>query len=435
MRFLIVGLVVAVCVLSPSWQDAAAAVTGEQAFAQGIGDFRAANYSAALKSFLQARAAGVDTPNLRYNLGVTYYKLLRYPDARREFSALTRYPTWASLAHYNLGLTAQRLGEAQRAIGHFSQTHRTADDAKLRTLAAVALERLGQAPTPVRASALISISGGYDSNVAQVSGTDTSTATKRGDAFAELFGAARYLINGTAARGVYALGGLQLRNYQDESDYDQRALRIGLGHDADAGRRQTSVSGYRDVIYLDGELFERIDTLDLGARHRLDGGKDALVRYRLGHVDGGDGFTHLDGWWQRVLLDVGFASGSARFRAGYQLDHNDRADLARDGEFFSYSATQHALFASVMHPLADGWRLTARAEFSRSRHHDPDLLDSGTRAITRRDNNHLATLRVDRRLSRPWELYFDYGYYRKQSNLDTYDYTRHQLMLGVEALL
>src|SRR5712691_3800809 len=159
---LVVPVSLVLCVVTA--QSARAATPGAQAFEQGIQAFRAGNYQGALQSFLDARQAGLDTPGLRYDLGATYYRLGRYAEADLEFQALARDPGWAPLAHYNLGLTAQRMGRERQATEHFEQARRATTDPNLRALAATALERLGRAPAP-RTSAVISLAGGYDSNV------------------------------------------------------------------------------------------------------------------------------------------------------------------------------------------------------------------------------------------------------------------------------
>jgi len=51
------------------WQPVRATADGAQAAEQGVTAFRAGDYQAALQSFLDALAAGLDTPGLRYNLG------------------------------------------------------------------------------------------------------------------------------------------------------------------------------------------------------------------------------------------------------------------------------------------------------------------------------------------------------------------------------
>ena len=106
-----------------------------QVFDQGIAAFQAGDYGSALRSFLEAQRAGLDTPGLHYNLGATYYRLQRYSEAEREFQGLARSPAWTALASYNLGLIAQRMGRLELAKEHFAQALRTATDHKLRMLA------------------------------------------------------------------------------------------------------------------------------------------------------------------------------------------------------------------------------------------------------------------------------------------------------------
>src|SRR5688572_23158740 len=93
----------------------AAAADRTQVFDDAVAAFRAGDYDAALRSFLVARHLGLDTPGLRYNLGVTYYRLQRYAEAQAAFEALSHDPLWSALAHYNLGLVAQRMGNLGEA--------------------------------------------------------------------------------------------------------------------------------------------------------------------------------------------------------------------------------------------------------------------------------------------------------------------------------
>lgn len=417
-------------------RPAGAAAQGAQAFDQGIQAFRAGNFQAALKSFLDARRAGVDTPRLRYNLGVTYYRLGRYAEAEREFEALARDPEWAPLAHYNLGLTAQRMGRQQQAMEHFEQARRITTDLNLRTLAATALERLGGAPLSLGTGAVVSLAGGYDSNVTLAPDAATAGVSHQSDLFVEALAAASHRLAGNAARGWYAHGGLVLRKYTDLNQFDLTGLRAGLSYQTDSGRLQTGVGGYFDTVYIGGDRFEQVALVEVQARGRLDAGGELRGRYQLGHIAGGAGFEYLDGWQQRLSAEAGFASASALLRAGYQLELNNRSDLEQGGgDFLSASPTRHSLFATVIAPDAGGWRAELRGEYRVSRYNDPNRLNGGTLAVTRRDDRYGIAARADRRLSPLWRVFADYSYYRNVSNLDAYDYGRHQLMAGVEAVL
>jgi tetratricopeptide (TPR) repeat protein len=405
------------CVLAPA--PAGAAFPGEQDFNRAVASFNAGDFAAALQGFQKARRAGLDTPGLRFNLGATYYRLRRYAEAQEEFLALARDPQWAALAHYNLGLTAMRLGDAGRARAYFDRAQRTTADPNLRALAGVAIDRLGRATLPPRTGTLISLAGGHDSNPALY--TDNAAAGSRagGDIFVEALAASTRSLSGNAALGWNAHGALVLRKYLDQGEFDLQGLRAGISRDTDSGVTQFSLGGNYSLIYFDGDLLEQAAALDVQARTRLDAGRDLRGRYQLARIDGGSDFRHLDGWQQRFSADAGFAWRRALWRAGYQLDIEDRRDP-------SYSPRRHLLFAIAELPDVAGWRAEARAEYRASRYRDADA---------RRDDRYGLALRGSRGVSTGRRAFLEYSYYRNDSSIDGYDYRRSQLMLGIEIAL
>jgi tetratricopeptide (TPR) repeat protein len=433
--FRISYLVVVVFLLGVvAWQPVGAVAEGAQALERGVKAFRAGDYRAALQSFLDARQAGLDIPGLRYNLGVTYYRLQRYSEAEHEFRGLASDSEWAPLAHYNLGLTAQRMGRQRQAIEHFEQAHRITTDPNLGELAATALERLGAAPPP-RTNAVVSLAGGHDSNVALSPDAATTEISHRSDFFAETLAAASHRLAGDTARSSYAYGGLVLRKYRDLHQFDVTGLRAGLGYDTDSVRLQTDVRGYFDAVYIGGHRFGQTAAVDVRARRRLDAGGDLRGRYQLGYIAGGAGFGYLDGWEQRFTADAGFALASALLRLGYQLELNNRRDLQQEAEFFSSSPTRHSLFATAALRNVSGWQAAAHGEYRVSRYNDPNRLNGGTLEVRRKDDRYGFALRANRRLAAPWRAFVDYSYYRNDSNLNSYDYSRYQLMVGIEGVL
>ncbi len=413
-----------------------AAADGALAAERGVAAFRAGDYPAALRSFLAALAAGLDTPGLHYNLGVTYYRLGRYAEAEREFLALTLDPKFAPLARYNLGLTAQRSGRPQQAIEHFEQAHRATTDPNLRALAATAFERLRGVPPSPQANAVISLAGGYDSNATLSPDAATGGVSHQGDRFVEALVAATQRLAGSTERGWVAHGSLVLRRYADLRQFDVAGSRAGLSHERYWGSVQTSVGAYYDTAYIGGGRLEQGASLDAQASSRLDSGGELRGRYQFRRIAGGGGFEYLDGRQQRLSADAGFTLASALVRAGYQLELNHRRDLQQGSEFISASPMRHSLFASVALRNVAGWQAEARGEYRVSRYADPNLIDGGVLGIlevTRRDRRYGFALRANRRTTAPWRVFIDYSYYRNESNLDTYDYGRHQLMAGIEA--
>ena len=81
--------------LSPA---TAATSNAETTMHEGIDEFRSGAFARALEKFLQARAAGLDTPVLRYNLGATYYKLGQDDQAAAQFESLLADPKFSDFA-------------------------------------------------------------------------------------------------------------------------------------------------------------------------------------------------------------------------------------------------------------------------------------------------------------------------------------------------
>jgi tetratricopeptide (TPR) repeat protein len=411
-----------------------AAAPEAQPFDQGTQAFRTGDYEGALRSFLDARAMGLDTGSLRYNVGVTYYRLGRYAEAEQEFQALTRDRQWAPLAHYNLGLTAQRMGRRREAMGHFEQARRATSDPNLRTLAASAIERLGGLPLQ-RTSVVAALALGYDSNVILSSDAGALGVTDQSDQFAEALASASYPVSGDGESAWRVYGGFVIRKYRELKEFDPTDLQVGLSRDTDSGSSQTSAGAYFDATYVGGQLFERAAVLDAQARGRLQGGAELRGRYQLGKIDGGTTFEYLDGWQQRISGEAGFALARVLVRLGVQIELNDRRDFEQGGEFASYSPTRGLVFGWLILPDVAGWRADLLGEYRASRYNDPHRLNGGTLEVRREEDRTMAAFRVSRPLGSLWRAFVDYSYTRNESTLDIYDYRRSQWLAGVEAAL
>ena len=425
------GVVVSLFLCLTQVQPAAAA-PDTQAFEQGVAAFGASDFRAALQSFLEAQRAGLNTPGLRYNLGATYYRLERYDEAEREFAALAQDSAWRALANYNLARIAQRTGRIAKAREHYEEALRTATERSLRTLAAEALGRL-ESLHPTRLTAVASLAGGYDSNATLTPDAATAGTSHQGDLFAETLAAASYRLLGDAAGRVDAQAGFLMRKYQDLHQFDQAGLRLGLTHETDSARWQTSVGGFFDTMYFGGAPFQRAAVLDARARHALGSSGDLRARYEFQRIEGGAGYEYLDGREQQLSLDAGFALSSSLIRAGYQLELNDRRDLQQGADFLSFSPTRHSVFAAWTVPNVGGWGAEVRAGYRFSRYNDPYVLNGVE--VTREDKRFGIAARAYRSLAGPWRAFADYSYYRNESTIDIYDYSRYQVLAGIEVVL
>ncbi|MCK5072264.1 MAG: VWA domain-containing protein [Bacteriovoracaceae bacterium] len=81
------------------------------------------DYSKAVQKYLDRQMEDQDNPQLKYNLGNSYYKAKSYKEAYQFFSdsALKGDKTLSQKSYYNLGNTSYRLGKLPEAIKHYEQ--------------------------------------------------------------------------------------------------------------------------------------------------------------------------------------------------------------------------------------------------------------------------------------------------------------------------
>lgn len=413
---------------------ALAATAGEAGFEQGLAASQRGKHRQAIKAFLQAQQAGFNKPALHYNLGVSYFRLGDYAKARQRFERLTRDPQWAALAYYNLGLVARRLDDPARAADHFEQAYRRTDNSRLRALAATALDRLPVSGRDAGTTLSATVAAGYDSNVALAPDAETVNLSDNSDLFIEAGALLNHRLSADRSSARYLFGGLHVRQYTDVSEYDQQSLRLGLNQEQVLSRWRLDLRAYLDHISVDSARFERSLNVGVRARRPLGGGRDLRLHYRAGLIDAGARYAYLEGWEQRFSIDSLLATDAGALRLGYQLELNDRDDLELNGEFFSYSPVRHTLFALWKLAGPGNWRYTLRGEYRYSDYPDPYRISNGTTTeVKREDHRYLAGIRGQRYLSDKTELFMDYRYIDNDSNLEAYDYARHQLMGGIEA--
>lgn len=410
------------------------AASASQDFAAATQAFHSADYSQALKLFTRARDAGMDTPTVHYNLGVTYYRLQRYAEAESEFQLLRSDSATAPVANYNLGLVALQRGQKDAARDYFRQVRDADTTPQLHALAEAALVRLDGAHAKSRVQGVVSLSGGYDDNVAVTPEADISGVTNRGDSFAEALAAARVQLSGTAEDGLRLDAGGLLRSYQDLSSYNLQAGRIGLTRLMPLDDWAGLVGMSLDTAYLDGQRFQTLGTLTLQATRPLVQARQLQLRYRASRVGGGNGYEYLSGWRHRLGAEMAFAGQRQQWLLGYELELNDRKDLHQGGEFFSQSPRRNTLYAEVRVPMTTRLKLNARTEYRRSDYSGADVrIDgSGTQRAARNDTQWQTAVQANYRLDARWQAFARYTHTNNDSNFSSLSYQRNEAQAGVE---
>ena len=418
------------CLAASPVQARAQDAPGLADFERGLAAYRAGDYGAARSGFESARAQGFDNPNLWLDLGLADYRLGRQDEARAAFERLRAFPGFEGVADFHLGLVAARSGDRRRAAELWQRLAADAPDVSLRERSRIALSRLGagaQARTP---SAYLLAALGRDTNPALLDESLQPNGATSSEA--ELFGAVDYPVAGSASHATVLHGGGYLTDYFVDNGLDQSGLFAGLSRERERDGRRRAVSLDASANWLGGEPFA--DVISLGAQGMPAHGGGLTLRGQASHIDAAPVFSYLDGWRVRAEAEVAGPPRPKRWRADYQAEFNDRADLAAGGEFFSHSAIRQRVSVALEHPLGERWQARWVLRYRNSRYRDPNrFLQNGVMVEQRRVENLLqAGVQARRRITTGTDLLLEYEYSHNTASIDVFAYERHVALVGLE---
>ncbi len=427
---------------------AALADEAGDSFSRGVKAANTGDYKNALNHFLRVRELGLDKPVLDYNLGVAYYRLDRYGEARKAFTRLVAVPKFTHLAYFNLGLIANKVGDERSASDWFLRTYHHSTDASLKTLSANALKRLGtdvkKYPTkklkrlgtgmkrkPTKKwSGFATANMGYDSNVKQAN-EDLVGVVGESDTSFEIMGVGNYWLRGGRKDGVRLSFSADVQKYKTLNNYDFSQLHLGLSRFDRLGGWDLRFTGSWHESYLGGDNYQRILGGEARGRYGLGDGKYLRLRYRLNYMAATDAaFDALDGWRHQLRAGMQISMGRHRLRGYYQFEMNNRNDRDNGIRFTSFSPTRHAVRAIASLRLNARWTVRLGARYRYSAYNDPSDI-AGASSITRVDHQLRFGARLGRSFARYWGVEGQYNYYDNSSNIDTYSYKRSVIYLGV----
>ncbi len=403
-----------------------AAQDPEASFREGVAAVRAGEPVRAIEHFEAARAAGLDTGALHFNLGVAYYRAGRIDDAESSFRRAADSGTMVAPAFHQLGRIAREQGEIARARDHFRRALDAAQTDALRRRARSALA--GLAPARLPDFVYLSIGGGHDSNLA-LTPSDASGVSEESDAFIDALLVARWPIG----ERDYLRGSIYLQEFVDEDDFSLTSLRGGIG------RRERLASGWRRDIWIDGrhrEFGGRAfdNSLLAGAEWRrpLNADWSLALDYRLELTGGAGRFDFLDGTGHRLAATLD-ERGRGGWRLRTWLATNDRDDRETADDFFSFSWTGAGFEVGHGRDLDDRHRLDLRADGSR-RDYDGTEVRDGARPGTREDDLYGLEAAIERRLEHDWTGRLSLRVERRDSSLPEFDYDREVIRLVAERI-
>ena len=404
-------------------------------FEQGIQAFDAGHYEQALAAFEEARRLGLDTWQLRYHLGAACYELRRYPQARREFESLLDTAAIADRARYDLGLVSRQQGLDDEAYGHFRRVVEAATDPALKQLAENQLALFPSLAPVRRLRGFLDAGGGYDDNVTLVPDPAIVAQSGEGDSFIELMGGLVGQLTGTSDGGVRAKASVYWIDYSDLDAFDQLALHGGIAWRERIGGWLSELAGYADLVYLGAQPFERIGTLSLQGDRELDLDTVLRLRVRSGYVDASGDYSALTGWRNQLLAELRGDGETGDWRLGYELEINNRRDVASGAESASVSPLQQTLFAGFDWRLRDDAVLALDAGYRSSRYPDADGGQQHGGATQQREDRSWETgAELEYYLTGAWTVSAGYRYSQNDSNQDEYDYTSRRISARLERL-
>ncbi|WP_372986613.1 tetratricopeptide repeat protein [Marinobacter sp.] len=421
-------------------QDPSGESPAQADFRKGVDLFQQGDLKAARQRLEAARAAGLDSMTLHYNLGVVYYRLGQLDAAEESFARLLSSPH-ETLARYNLGLIALARNDEPVARDYFLSVIESDGPDKLQDLARARLVETGvQVPVsgqrPRRL--YLAASGGYDSNIA---GLPETATTREGGLFLDAVVAGSVRVRGDKNTGWDLEAAFFGRDYPDDDDYNTRFLQGKLAWSEQGSGLSRQLGAVLSQSWFGADAFEtRYGVEGLMAWTQcpvalpVDGCDMSLAAAR---VDGGSSFEAYDGQWYRLRARAARRIGAWKLEGKYLWELNDRSDLASGSQFVSVSPQHHAIEAVARYSVQADMVLGAMGGFRYSRYQDSHRLLEGEAVVVER--------RTDRRwetgtfaeygLSRSWLLRGEWLFRDNSSAIDSYSYQRHTFMVTLEGVL
>jgi len=383
-------------------------------FADGERAFTAGEYAEALRLFTAAREAGSTGPSSYYNIGVCQYRLADYDAAEATFATLAaEFPAMRELAEYNRGLALRADSKWTDAGVAFGRAAQSSDD-KIVALANAQLTEIGATRVVAEEPRWIGyFSGGvgHDDNVALLNEL-VVTGTETASPLAEVLGVLTRDFGSKPLR--FDASGYAV-HYSDVGDFDQTALRLSLETEQQLGSWTLLVGPTLGRSTLNGDTFEQLIGADLRLRRGFGAGFVFEARAVYDDADAGDSsFDYLNGAHRQLRLSVQH-TGGGRLRAGYDVEHEDRADPG-------VSPERERLAVVYQRRLSATWSAEGAAAHRTSQYRDA--------SVPREERLVELSLGARRLLGRDWALGVEYQWFDNNSTVEDFSYDGQRFVLG-----
>ncbi len=407
----------------------------------GIEAFRSGDYQAALAAFEEAERAGSTAESLQYNIAVSLYRLGRYDEARERFEALVGKSQWQVLVRYNLALVAQATANTEAAIEYFRLSAQQQENEKVRTLAQEKLQRLQSqqatrttnAPSK-RFTAVVSLSGGEDSNATSLADELLESRKSAKDSFHEVLLYGQWQASGSQRNGLrfYALGFDRAFNTFD--NLDSSVVGFGSVYSKPVGRFQVEGGVRATHTSLAAEDVADQLQVSLGVSRDYAFGLMSL-NVSAAQFNAAERFQQIDGDQQAIELKWEKKFAEVTIRSRYRVEQNERQDQQRGGAFASYSPQRQALRMEMRWQASQALSTGIAAEYIDSQYGDKNRLrdvDGSIKEQQRENSQVKLNADISYRLSSHWRLKALYQFTEQRDNFSIYDYNKHRVLGSIE---
>ena len=337
-----------------------------------------------------------------------------------------------AIAHYNLGLVERKLGNTSKADYWFRLSASEATDPKLRVLAERQLSASKDtAATPPWVGGIF-VTAGYDDNLLDPT---RQAGSSKGSTFGSLLAYGSGMVSGTYSDGWRLDLSGYFSRYPSQSYFDMNMFQAGIFKTQRSERWTTELGGQLEQDTLGGNDYLRTASFVAGGTRPLQDQMRVRLRYRYSSINSlSTAFDPLQGSRHEARIQLEQRRDNRRLHIGYDLELNNRNDLAAAGTFTSYSATRHMVFAGGEMALEGPWRLGGELSYRLSRYNDANKVAGVPGQVVRDDRRVMGTVRLIRTVSDKLKLQAEYSHTDNSSNIGSYSYSRNIYSVGLNYL-
>ena len=279
---------------------------------------------------------------------------------------------------------------------------------------------------------IVSANIGNDDNVTLADDSNV-VASDLKDNFVDILGVAGRYLTGNKDDGIRFTGVLYNREYDTDDNFNFLLVSGGLAYHKKLGDWHGRFGAKYDYLEFGGDPYETVFTVSAEGRHKFTKKTELRLRYRYSDIDAESRqFNNLEGDRHQARAEYHLKHGGNRYRLSYTFETNDRNDRSSATTFSSSSPVRHTLRANAKVPLSGKWGTEFDVRYRDSRYKD-DNVSNGV-STRRNDDRFKAKAELNYQINRKTDVFVDYTHTDNESNIDSFDYDRNEVSVGVNYL-